>query len=99
MVIGPGWGPWNLFRTAIETDTAAASAKDTNRRIATGKIATMVTATDIDRAGNSRTRQLGGRLQGLLPFAWLRIQVAAATSFQGTCRLLGGATTDRGNGH
>jgi hypothetical protein len=38
----------NLFRTAIETGTAAASAMDMKLQIAGGEIATMVTTTDID---------------------------------------------------
>jgi len=48
-VIDPGWDQLNLFRTAIETDTVAASARDTKRRIAGGEIVSMTITTDIDR--------------------------------------------------
>src|SRR5215471_9215461 len=60
-VIGHGWGPLNLFRTAIETGTVAASAKNMRRRITGGEIATIMMVTDIDRLAMFRRCQLSSR--------------------------------------
>jgi hypothetical protein len=48
-VIGPGWDQLNLFGTAIEMGTVAASARDMKRQIAGGEIVTTTITTDIDR--------------------------------------------------
>jgi hypothetical protein len=49
----------NLFRTAIERGTVAASVRDMKRRIAGGEIATMMGTADIDdEAGLSSPEEI-----------------------------------------
>jgi hypothetical protein len=55
----------NLFRTAIERDTVAASVRGMKRRIAGGEIAAMMGTTDIDdEAGLSSHQDVTAAIRG-----------------------------------